>query len=104
MKQVSVAVVGDCFPNARFYAAGAPISAGFTETLAVMRAADLRFANFEMPLSTRGQPLEKLAAIRAAPEIAVDVEEVGLDIVSLANNHAFDYGPEALADTISALE
>jgi poly-gamma-glutamate capsule biosynthesis protein CapA/YwtB (metallophosphatase superfamily) len=102
-KIFSIAVAGDCFPNARFYADGAPISAGFARTLDLLAPADLRFANFEMPLSTRGQPLEKLAAIRAHPEVAADVAEVGFDVVSLANNHAFDYGPEALADTIGAL-
>lgn len=101
---LSIVAAGDCFPNARFYADGAPISPGFARTLELIRQADIRFANFEMPLSERGQPLEKLAAIRAHPELAVDVKEVGFDVVSLANNHALDYGHEALADTMSALD
>jgi poly-gamma-glutamate synthesis protein (capsule biosynthesis protein) len=95
--------VGDCFPNGRFYADGAPISPRFAETLALMREADVRFGNFEMPLTARGNPAEKLAAIRADPGIAVDVKELGFDLLSLANNHAFDYGMEGLSDTTAAL-
>src|SRR2546429_2845920 len=57
-----------------------------------------------MPLSTRGQPLEKLANIRADPMIADDIGRLGLDVVSIANNHMMDYGAEALADTIASLE
>lgn len=100
---VSIAAVGDCFPNSRFYVSGAPISPTFVQTLDVMRQADIRFANFEMPLTVRGAPLEKLAAIRADPEIATDVQELGFDVLSLANNHAVDYGLEGLTDTIAAL-
>src|SRR5882762_3534098 len=56
------------------------------------------FASF-----SRGQPLEKLANIRADPAIAPDIGRLSLDVVSLANNHMMDYGPEALADTIANL-
>ena len=101
---LSIVAVGDCFPNARFFVDGEPISPGFARTIELIGEADLCFANYEMPLSDRGTPMEKLAAIRADPEIAVDVERVGLDVASLANNHALDYGPEALADTMSNLE
>ena len=101
---LSIAVGGDCFPNARFYRDGEPISAGFARTLELVREADLRFANFEMPLSERGRPLDKLAAIRAHPAIAEDVAKVGFDVVSLANNHTYDHGWEALEDTMDALD
>src|SRR3954452_10980480 len=56
-----------------------------------------------MTLSTRGQPIEKLANIRADPAIAPDIGRLNLDVVSLANNHMMDYGAEALADTIENL-
>ena len=101
---LSLVAVGDCFPNARFFADGAPISPGFSRTIELLGTADLRFANYEMPLSNRGTPMEKLAAIRADPAIAIDVANVRFDIPSLANNHALDYGPDALADTMSNLE
>jgi poly-gamma-glutamate capsule biosynthesis protein CapA/YwtB (metallophosphatase superfamily) len=101
---VSIAVGGDIFANGRFYTDDGPISAAFAEVLAITNAADVVFANYEMPLSTRGQPLEKLANIRADPIIAADIGRLGLDVVSVANNHMMDYGPEALADTIASLD
>jgi poly-gamma-glutamate synthesis protein (capsule biosynthesis protein) len=101
---LSIAVGGDCFPNARFYSGGEPISPAFRRTLGLMREADLRFANFEVPLSMRGRPLDKLAAIREAPEIMEDVGQLGFDVVSLANNHSFDHGWEALEDTMAGLD
>ena len=61
------------------------------------------FANYEMPLSTRGHPIEKLANIRADPAIAPDIGRLGLTVAGLANNHMMDYGAESLADTISNL-
>jgi poly-gamma-glutamate capsule biosynthesis protein CapA/YwtB (metallophosphatase superfamily) len=57
-----------------------------------------------MPLTNRGTPLEKLAAIRADPDIAADVKELQFDVLSLANNHAFDYGIDGLLDTMTALD
>ncbi len=102
--QISVAVGGDIFANGRFYADDRPISPTFDDVTAITDAADVFFANYEMPLSTRGQPIEKLANIRADPMIAPDIGRLGLDIVSIANNHMMDYGPEAMADTIACLD
>ena len=32
------------------------------------------------------------------------LEEMGTDLVSLANNHVYDYGPEAMIDTMDLLD
>jgi poly-gamma-glutamate synthesis protein (capsule biosynthesis protein) len=101
---LSVVVGGDCFPTNHFYEGDSPISPGVAPTLDLLAAADLRFANFETPLSERGRPAEKLAAIRSHPALAADFARLGFDIVSLANNHVCDYGPDALADTIGAMD
>jgi poly-gamma-glutamate capsule biosynthesis protein CapA/YwtB (metallophosphatase superfamily) len=102
--KVSIAIGGDIFANGNFYADGRPISPTFDDVTAITGAADVFFANYEMPLSTRGQPIEKLANIRADPAIAPDIGRLGLDVVSIANNHMMDYGPEAMADTIACLD
>lgn len=100
---ITIAVGGDIFANGHFYDGERPISPTFDDVTAITGAADVVFANYEMPLSTRGQPIEKLANIRADPAIAADIGRLGLDVVSLANNHMMDYGAEALADTIANL-
>jgi poly-gamma-glutamate capsule biosynthesis protein CapA/YwtB (metallophosphatase superfamily) len=60
--------------------------------------------NLEMPLSRRGYRVRKHSNLRSDPERADDVRSMGIDAVSLANNHMMDYGPEALFDTLEACD
>jgi poly-gamma-glutamate synthesis protein (capsule biosynthesis protein) len=70
-----------------------------------MRSADIFMLNNEFPFSTRGTPLEgKQFTFRANPDYVSLYEELGVDLVSLANNHAYDYGENALLDTFDTLE
>lgn len=67
--------------------------------------ADLTFANLETPVSTRGAPEEdKYCTFRSDPETIGCLEYVGIDAVSLANNHCLDYGYDALNDTMLNLD
>lgn len=66
---------------------------------------DLFFANLETPISTRGEVyVEKTFTFRCAPLVVKTLKAGNLNVVSLANNHIMDYGPEALAETIALLE
>ncbi|MBD5471059.1 MAG: CapA family protein [Lachnospiraceae bacterium] len=70
-----------------------------------MRAADVFMLNNEFPFSERGTPTEgKQFTFRANPKHVAVLEEMGVDLVSLANNHAYDYGNDALLDTFDALD
>lgn len=70
-----------------------------------MRDADVFMLNNEFPFSDRGVPLEgKKFTFRAKPSNVELFEQMGVDIVSLANNHAYDHGEEALLDTFTTLE
>jgi poly-gamma-glutamate synthesis protein (capsule biosynthesis protein) len=69
----------------------------------LLRDADLAMANLECVLSTQGKALNKPYVIRAHPGTAQTLAAGGLDLVSLANNHALDYGDAALDETLSAL-
>ena len=61
-------------------------------------------ANNEFPYSDRGTPTpDKTYTFRADPKDAHIMKDMGVDIVGLANNHAYDYGPDALIDTIDTL-
>ncbi|WP_370324804.1 CapA family protein [Euzebya sp.] len=66
----------------------------------LLSAADLAVVNLETPLSTRGTPAAKTYTFRGPPGMAADLAEAGVDVVTLANNHALDYGVTALADTL----
>ena len=73
--------------------------------LSRMNAVDIMLLNNEFPYSDRGAPREgKTFAFRAKPESANILNEMGVDIVGLANNHAYDYGETALIDTINTLD
>lgn len=74
------------------------------DMLNVMRQADIFMVNNEFPYSDRGTPTpEKTFTFRARPEYASYLYDMGADIVSLANNHAYDYGEIALTDTLDTL-
>ncbi len=67
--------------------------------------ADIFMINNEFPYSKRGTPLaNKKFTFRAKPETVSMLIDQGADIVSLANNHAYDHGPDALLDTFDTLK
>lgn len=75
------------------------------QLLAVMRSADVFVVNNEFPYSNRGTPLpEKQFTFRAEPERAEYLKTMGVDAVSLANNHAYDFGEISLLDTLDTLD
>ncbi|MDO4294154.1 MAG: CapA family protein [Eubacteriales bacterium] len=75
-----------------------------SELLDVMRGADIFMVNNEFPYTDRGTPTEgKKFTFRARPEYASYLSDMGADIVSLANNHAYDYGEVSLTDSIDTL-
>jgi poly-gamma-glutamate synthesis protein (capsule biosynthesis protein) len=84
---------------------GGTVDVAFSEDLlAMMREADVTMLNNEFTYTTRGEPVpHKLYTFRAKPETAAWLGEMGVDIVSLANNHTFDYGEISLLDTIDTL-
>ncbi|MEW6032898.1 MAG: CapA family protein [Bacillota bacterium] len=70
----------------------------------VLAAADIAMVNLESCVSTRGTPVDKRWVFRAAPEALAGLKNAGVDIVSTANNHVFDYGLDAFLDTLAYLE
>ncbi|MGH3681003.1 MAG: CapA family protein [Natronosporangium sp.] len=67
----------------------------------VLAAADLAMVNLETAVTTGGTPEPKAFHFRAPPAAYQAVRAAGVDVVSLANNHALDYGRDGLADTLA---
>lgn len=66
---------------------------------------DFFFVNEEFPFSNRGtQAPDKQYTFRLPPEKVHILQEMGVDGVSLANNHALDFGVDALLDTCQVLD
>ena len=75
------------------------------ELLEELRAADILMVNNEFPFSDRGTPMaDQQFTFRCSPGYVKALIEMGVDVVSLANNHTLDYGREALSDTFAALD
>lgn len=75
------------------------------ELIQEMRDADIMMINNEFPFSDRGTPTDgKQFTFRAKPSYVSYLDELGVDLAALANNHAYDYGEDAFLDTITTLE
>ena len=68
----------------------------------MLRSADFTALNLETAITTRGTPQPKTFHFRAPPAAFTALRDAGIDLVTMANNHALDYGPVGLADTLAA--
>lgn len=69
-----------------------------------LRDADLGLANMESPLVDSGLPIQKIDIARADRAKAKEIARMGIDVVTLANNHTLDYGLHGLKSTKRALK
>lgn len=79
----------------------------FTEMRPLLSQADLRFANLESPLSDQGGitgSKDNPLVFTGPPQGADVLTRGGFDIVSTANNHAWDYGKRGLEETLANLD
>lgn len=67
----------------------------------MMGDADLTMVNLETAVTSRGTPEPKTFLFRAAPGAFARLKAAGIDVVTVANNHALDYGRVGLADTLA---
>lgn len=75
-----------------------------SDILQDMRDFDITMVNQEFPFSNRGTAHEdKQFTFRIDPKRVNVFQDLGIDIVTLANNHVLDYGKEALTDTFDTL-
>lgn len=75
------------------------------EILNYLRASDVFLINNEFTYGERGKPLTgKTWTFQAAPSTVNLLKDMGADIVSLANNHVYDYGEIGFADTMAVLD
>ena len=105
---LTIAFAGDTMLGrgvAKAVAARRPVVAPEVAELAA--GADLFVLNLECCISDRGEQWPargKPFFFRAPPHAAEVLRELGVDAVTLANNHALDFGTTALLDTLGHLE
>jgi poly-gamma-glutamate capsule biosynthesis protein CapA/YwtB (metallophosphatase superfamily) len=94
-------LVGEAFARSPVTSFVAP------EVVTAMHAADARIVNLECCISDRGRRWpdpDKPFFFRAPPAAVALLQLLRVDAVTLANNHALDFGRTALADTLAFLD
>ncbi len=69
-----------------------------------LKKADILFGNLESVISDKGVKVGSIYSFRAKPEAIDGLTYAGFDIVSVANNHIFDYSREAMEDNFKRLK
>lgn len=76
----------------------------FERVVPLFEGVDVLVGNLEGTFTERGERADKYYTFRAPPALAYTLRDAGFDAVSLANNHALDFGPVGLADTVESLD
>ena len=110
--RISIAGVGDIMPGTDFPENRLPDDdgAGFFATVKpVLESVDIAFGNFEGVMLTGGEPAKKCQnpsacyLFRTPPRYARHLRNAGFDLMSLANNHARDFGEAGRDASMRAL-
>ncbi len=75
----------------------------YAQIKSTLAKADLVVANLEGPISNLGKSAGHLYSFRADPRASQGLKNAGIDVLSVANNHLFDYGSVAFVDTLKNL-
>jgi poly-gamma-glutamate synthesis protein (capsule biosynthesis protein) len=76
----------------------------FLRIVNTLKSSDLTFGNLEGPISSRGKDNGGKYSFRAVPEVISGLTFAGFDVLSVANNHIFDWGEDAFIDTLYFLK
>ncbi len=69
-----------------------------------LSSADIAMVNLETAITEGGSPAPKQFHFRAPATALEALAAGGVDVTTMANNHAVDYGTEGLADTLDAID
>ena len=74
------------------------------DTVKVMTETDIMVINSEFTISDRGEKMpNKYYTFRASPKRIPIYNEMGADLLTLANNHVYDFGKDAFYDMLNSL-
>ncbi len=109
---ITVAAVGDIMMGTDYPSPKLPGKDGmllFEESKEILRRADIVFGNLEGPLCDGGSPAKKMKdnesyVFRTPTRFVKNLVAAGFNVVSLANNHAEDFGDRGMSSTKKALD
>ena len=105
---MSIIIGADIVPtesNRALFAAGNVEKLIGLELSAVLKSTDYRIFNLEVPLVDQARPIAKYGPNLIAPTESVNgLKTIGIDLLTLANNHIMDQGIEGLKSTVRTLD
>jgi poly-gamma-glutamate capsule biosynthesis protein CapA/YwtB (metallophosphatase superfamily) len=109
---ITVTAVGDIMMGTDYPSPKLPKKDGrflFESSKEILRKADIVFGNLEGPLYEGGSPAKKVKdgesyVFRTPPRYVKNLVDAGFNVVSLANNHAGDFGYQGISSTKKVLE
>lgn len=116
---LTLKAVGDIIPGSNYPRKALPIEPGealnqeremlFGNIKPFFDEADILFGNFEStltdhPYSAKDTSRGMTFAFRTPPIYAQMLKDLGFDVLSVANNHSFDFGDQGFLDTIANIE
>jgi len=96
-----VTAVGDMIFNQPVTHLAEPDRAGLFRLL---QEADVAYGNLEFSLNDRPELQRPFYNFRAPRDFRWELARTGINLVSMANNHALDFGPEGLKECLQALD
>ena len=103
-KTLTMALAGDAIISRKLSVYQEP---AFLKMIDLIRSADMAFANLEMLFHDyEHYPMHQGGGtyMRGDPDLANDLAWAGFDLISLANNHAGDYGVDGMRLTLKYVE
>ncbi len=100
---ISLIITGDYCPNNRIQdlCLNKQYNKIYNDFLPILKETDIRISNLECPLTEHNIAIEKNGPyLKVHPDCINGIKFGGFDILTLANNHIYDYGREGLLDTI----
>lgn len=108
---VSIKAVGDMIPGTNYPYNKLPAKKEMLleSVKPYLKGADILFGNFEStmtdyPYSSKAGGGRMLFAFRTPPSYAKIFKDVGFDILSIANNHSYDFNEQGFKDTIKNID
>jgi poly-gamma-glutamate synthesis protein (capsule biosynthesis protein) len=105
---MSILIGADIVPtesNKFFFDSGNMQDVVGVELLKILSKSNYRIFNLECPLVNADSPIQKCGPnLRAEVSIVKGLKAIGVDLLTLANNHIMDHGNAGLKSTISVLE
>jgi poly-gamma-glutamate synthesis protein (capsule biosynthesis protein) len=98
---IIVTAVGDVIFNQQISTLPEP---HHQQLLRLMQEADIAYGNLEFSINDRPELQRVFYNFRTPTTFVWELAAIGISLVSMANNHALDFGPEGLRDCLTALD